>query len=69
MNWGLVIRDSLAIGMVLSTVLTIMVVVSLMINKEMWLQAYPPDVKAKWEPISERARRQHFVFAIAFFGC
>ena len=32
MNWGLVIRESLAIGMVLSTVLTIMIVVSLMIN-------------------------------------
>ena len=34
----------------------------------MWLQDYPPDVKARWGPISEKARRQHFVFAIAFFG-
>ena len=68
MNWGLVIRESLAIGMVLSTVLTIMIVVSLMINKEMWLQDYPPDVKARWGPISEKAKRQHFVFAIIFFG-
>jgi hypothetical protein len=68
MNWGLVISESIAIGMVLSTVLTTMIVVSLMINKEMWLQDYPPEVKAKWGPISEKARRQHFVFAIAFFG-
>jgi len=68
MNWGFVIRESLAIGMVLSTVLTIMIVVSLMINKEMWLQDYPPDVKAKWGPISEKAKRQHSVFAISFFG-
>jgi hypothetical protein len=45
-----------------------MIVVSLMINKEMWLQDYPPDVKARWGPISEKARRQHFVFAIFFFG-
>ncbi|CAG0991234.1 hypothetical protein ANRL3_02792 [Anaerolineae bacterium] len=68
MNWGLVIRESIAIGMALSTVLTTMIVVSLMINKEMWLQDYPPDVKARWGPISEKAKRQHFVFAISFFG-
>ena len=68
MNWGLVFRESLVIGIVLSTVLTTMIVVSLLINKEMWLQDYPPDVKARWGPISEKAKRQHFVFAIAFFG-
>lgn len=68
MNWEFVIRESLTIGMLLSTVLTIMTVVSLMINKEMWLQDYPPDVKAKWGPISEKAKRQHLVFAISFFG-
>jgi hypothetical protein len=68
MNWGLVIRESLAIGMMLSTVLTIMIVASFLINKEMWLQKYPPDVIARWGPISGKARRQHLVFAILFFG-
>jgi hypothetical protein len=68
MNWGIVIRESVIIGMVLSTFLTIMVVVSFIINKEMWLQDYPPDVKARWGPISGKARRQHTVFAVAFFG-
>ena len=68
MNWGIVIRESVTIGLVLSTVLTIMVVVSFIINKEMWLEDYPPDVKARWGPISEKARRQHTVFAIVFFG-
>jgi len=68
MNWGLVIRESLAIGMMLSTVVTMMIVVSFIINKEMWLQDYPPDVKAKWGPISEKAKRQHLVFAILLFG-
>jgi len=68
MNWGFVIRESLTIGMLLSTVVTIMIVVSFMINKEMWLQDYPPDVKAKWGPISEKAKRQHFVVAISFFA-
>jgi hypothetical protein len=68
MNWGFVVRESLVIGAVLSTVLTILIVVSLMINKEMWLQDYPPDVKAKWGPISEKAKRQRFVFAVCLFG-
>lgn len=68
MNWGFVIRESLAIGMLLSAVLTIMTVVSFLINKEMWLDKYPPEVKAKWGPISKKARRQHFLFAISFFG-
>jgi hypothetical protein len=68
MNWGIVIRESLAIGAVLSAVLTILIVVSLMLNKEMWLQDYPPDVRAKWGPISEKAKRQRFVFAICIFG-
>jgi hypothetical protein len=68
MNWGLVIRESLAVGMMLSTILTLMIVASFMINKEMWLQDYPPEVKAKWGPINEKAKRQHHIFAILFFG-
>ncbi len=68
MNWGVVIRESLAIGTVLSAVLSILIVISLMINKEMWLQDYPPDVKAKWGPMSEKAKRQRLVFAVPFFG-
>ena len=68
MNWGFVIRESLVIGAVLSAILTLLIVVSLMINKEMWLQDYPPDVKAKWGPMSEKAKRQRLVFAILLFG-
>jgi hypothetical protein len=68
MNWGVVIRESLTIGMLLGAVVTVMTVVSFLINKEMWLEDYPPDVKARWGPISGKARRQHFLFAISFFG-
>ena len=68
MNWELVVKESLTIGVVLSTILTIMIVVSFIINKEMWLQNYPPDVQAKWGPISAKAKRQHFIFAIFFFA-
>jgi hypothetical protein len=68
MDWGIIIRESLATGAGLSAILTLMIVVSLMINKEMWLQDYPPDVKARWGPMSITARRQRAVFAIFLFG-
>lgn len=68
MNWGSVTRESLAIGILLSAVETIMTVVSFLINKEMCLDKYSPEVKAKWGPISGKARRQHFLFAFFFFG-
>jgi hypothetical protein len=67
-DWGLVVRESVIIGAIVSSVLTTMVVVSLMINKEMWLSDYPPDVKAKWGPMSAKAKRQRALFAIPFIG-
>ena len=68
MSWGVIVRESIAIGAVLSAILTILILVSLKINKEMWLQDYPPDVKARWGPMSEKAKRQRLVFAVPFFG-
>ena len=68
MNWALIFRESLIVGGVLSAVLIVLIIVSLMINKEMWLQDYPPDVKSRWGPMSEAAKRQRFVVATCFFG-
>jgi hypothetical protein len=42
------IRESAIIVTVLSAVQTLLIAASLRINKEMWLQDYPPDVKARW---------------------
>lgn len=39
---------------------------TLLINKEMWLQDYPPDVNVEWGPMSPKARRQRTVFLIPF---
>ena len=41
---------------------------TLLINKEMWLQDYPPDVNVEWGPMSPKARRQRTVFLIPFLG-
>lgn len=68
MNWNIVLTQSLAIGLGLSIILTILVIASMLINKEMWLDDYPSDVRAKWGPISPLARRQHTVMAVISFG-
>ena len=68
MNWEIVIMQSLATGLGLSLILTVLVIASMLINKEMWLDDYPPDVRAKWGPISPKARRQHTLMAILSFG-
>ena len=68
MNWNIVFTESLATGLGLSLILTILVIASMLINKEMWLDDYPPDVRARWGPISPKARRQHTLMAVLSFG-
>lgn len=68
MDWRLVVSQSVVMGLVLSAVLTVLILVSLKINPEMWYRSYPPDVKAAWGPMSEKARRQRILFAVPFFG-
>jgi hypothetical protein len=68
MDWRLIVQESVVIGLILSAVLSVMVIGSLMINKEMWLGDYPPDVKAKWGSMSEKAKRLRNWFVIPFFG-
>jgi hypothetical protein len=68
MDWGAIVKESLRIGALLGAVITLMIVASFMINKEMWLKKYPADVRARWGPISEKAKRQSGIFAILFFG-
>lgn len=59
---------ALAFGLVLSVILSILVLVVLRVNAEIFLNDYPPDIKAKWGPMSERTKRQRVVFAATLFG-
>lgn len=63
-----IVNLSLLYGAILSVVLSVMVMISLRINAEIWAHDYPPDVKAKYGPISERSRRQKNLFAALFFA-
>lgn len=56
-----IISHALLYGIILSAVLfTLMLVVS-RVNPEILLKAYPPDIQAKYGPMSERSRRQRLV--------
>lgn len=56
----LFVRDSALYNLML----TILVFGSMLWNREMWLNDYPPDVKAKYGPMSAKAKRQGYVLAI-----
>lgn len=63
-----IVNVSLLYGAILSVVLSVMVMGSLRVNAEIWAHDYPPDVKAKYGPISERSRRQKNLLVIPFFA-
>lgn len=67
-NWNLLLGNSVAMGLIFSAILSALIVTSLKINPEMWLNDMPPDVKAAWGPISDRARRQRRLLLMPFFG-
>jgi hypothetical protein len=55
-------------GAILSALMTVLVLGTLRFNNEIWLDDYPPDVRAKWGPMSDRARRQRLWVALPVFG-
>lgn len=45
-----------------------LIVGTLYINAEIWLNDYPPDIKEKYGPMSQRGKRHAALMAIPFFG-
>ncbi len=45
-----------------------LVVGTLYINPEIWLNDYPPDIKEKYGPMSQRSKRHAALMVIPFFG-
>jgi len=54
----LILQHSLNWGVIYAAVLAVLISGSAWFNAEMWLNDYPPDVKAKFGPMSERTKRQ-----------
>lgn len=53
-----IVTHAVSFGLLLSVVLVVLLLGVLRLNAEIMLSDYPPDVKAKWGPMSERTRRQ-----------
>lgn len=66
-NLALLVRSSLISGVVLSLLLGGVIMGSIYVNPEIWVNDYPPDVKRKFGPIGEKAKKQRTVVGIVFF--
>jgi hypothetical protein len=61
-----IFRHALAYGGVLSGISFVLLLGILWINPEILLKDYPPDIQAKYGPMSERSKRQRLPVAILF---
>ena len=59
-----VIRHALVYGAVLSTVLAALLLAVLWMNPEILLNDYPPDIRTRFGPMSERSKRQRIPVAL-----
>ncbi len=60
-----IVRHALLYGGVLSVALSLMLLGVLWMNPEILLNDYPPDIREKYGPMSERSKRQRVPVAIA----
>jgi hypothetical protein len=63
--WSIV-RHALAYGGVLSGISCALLLGILWINPEILLKDYPPDIQAKYGPMSRRSKRQRIPVAVLF---
>lgn len=72
MNFWPIISHALVYGVILSGVMFTLVLGLVRVNPEIMLNDYPPDIQAKYGPMSERSRRQRLpvglVFSAILFG-
>jgi hypothetical protein len=66
-NLTSVLQHGLFHGVVLSLFMTLTILGSLYLNAEIWLDDYPPDVRAKFGPMSAKSKRQRTWFSIPVF--
>lgn len=59
-----ILTNALIFGCILSAILFTMVLLLVRINPEIMLGDYPPDIQAKYGPMSQRTRRQRIPVAL-----
>jgi hypothetical protein len=66
-HWQLLLKTSASFGLLLSLALTVVMIVSFALAPEMWVGDYPPDVKARYGPMTPRSARLRPYVAFVFF--
>ncbi len=66
LSMGQILSAALLHGLILSVALGAVIVGSLRLNAETWLNDYPPDIRKAFGPMSEKARRQRIPLGILF---
>lgn len=61
-----IVTHAVVSGLVLSVALGALLLAILRANAEILLNDYPPDVKAKWGPMTSRTKRQRWIAAGMF---
>ncbi len=65
---SLIVNSALGHGLILSLLLSLVIFGSFAVNPEVWLNDYPPDIRNKFGPMSQKARRQRIPFAVLFLA-
>lgn len=60
-------HDSIRYGLLFSGVIVALCTAGSLWNKELFLRSYPPDIKAKYGPISQKSRKQLIPFALLVY--
>jgi hypothetical protein len=68
MDTSFLILNGLKYGVLLCLLLTAIMVLSVAISPDMWVGDYPPDVREKYGPMSDKGRRYRPFIAVLFFG-
>jgi hypothetical protein len=63
----LLLQHGVLYGAILSVLMVLAFVGAAYLNPEIWLPDYPPDIRARFGPMSERAKRQRKLVGIPVF--
>src|SRR5918998_3437719 len=63
----LLLQHGILYGAILSVLMVLSFVVAAYLNPEIWLPDYPPDVRERFGPMSERAKKQRRLAGIPVF--
>lgn len=68
-SWSLLVGAAVVSGLVLCVVVTVIMAFSSIVALDMWVDNYPPGVRTKYGPMSDRGRRiRPFVAAAVFIA-